>query len=92
MAEKHVLKWSGDDIIKFLDIYSKYESLWDTNNKNYMKKNARENSFNKFNARTAPGDEILRRKINNLKAVYRNEVKKENKSIREKNTRKLMDN
>ena len=45
MTDKQVLKWSGDEIIKVLDLYRKYEGLWDTNNIDYMNGNAREHSF-----------------------------------------------
>ncbi|RUM29381.1 MAG: hypothetical protein DSY42_06650 [Aquifex sp.] len=72
MTDKQVLKWSGDEIIRFLDIYRKYEGLWDTNNENYMKRNAREHSFKSLINELIeagveiPGEETLRKKIKNL--------------------------
>ena len=38
MAKRQNLRWSGEDILTFLDIYSNFETLWDTANENYMKK------------------------------------------------------
>ena len=88
MTDKQVLKWSGDEIIRFLDIYRKYEGLWDTNNENYMKRNAREHSFKSLINELIeagveiPGEETLRKKIKNLKDAYRNEVNKVKKSMK----------
>ena len=38
MAKRNVLKWSGDEIIQFLDIYQNYDVLWNVWDKNYGKK------------------------------------------------------
>ena len=47
MAKWQVLKWSGEDTVKFLNIYRNFEALWDTTNENYTKKNATEHNINK---------------------------------------------
>ena len=48
MAKWEVLKWSGEDIVKFLNICRNFEALWDTCNSVMitMKKNAREHHIN----------------------------------------------
>ena len=80
MTDRQVLKWSGDEIIKFLNLYKKYEGLWDTNNINYMKRNVREHTLKSLINELIgagveiPGEENLRKKIKNLKDAYRNEV------------------
>jgi len=28
MSRKQILKWSGDEVMKFLDIYQQHEVLW----------------------------------------------------------------
>ena len=38
MAKWEVLKWSGEDIVKFLNICRNFEALWDTCNENYEEK------------------------------------------------------
>ncbi len=63
------------DFWKFIE---KYEGLWDTNNENYMKRNAREHSFKSLINEMIeagveiPGEETLRKKIKNLKNAHRN--------------------
>ena len=81
------MKWLGDKIIRFLDIYRKYEGLWDTSNKNYMKRNAREHNLKSLINELIeagveiPSEETLRKKMKNLKDAYRNEVNKVKQSI-----------
>ena len=36
MSKKQGLKWNGNAVVDFLNIYEKYEILWDTNNENYF--------------------------------------------------------
>ena len=36
MLKKQGLKWNGNAVVDFLNIYEKYEILWDTNNENYF--------------------------------------------------------
>ena len=38
MSKKQGLKWNGNAVVDFLNIYEKYKILWDTNNQNYLKK------------------------------------------------------
>ena len=70
MAKKQNLRWSGEDILVFLDIYRNFEALWDTANENYMKRNAREHGMSKLLQEVAAaglhvkdGEESLKRKI-----------------------------
>ena len=86
---KAVLKWSGDDIMKFLDIFIKYDGLWNTSNENYMKRNSREHSLENLRQELIeagldiPDEDVLKRKMKNLKDSYRielNKVKKSKKS------------
>ena len=37
-ANRQVLKWSGEDIVKLLNIYRNFEALWDTYNEDYEEK------------------------------------------------------
>ena len=38
MSKKQGLKWNGNAVVDFLNIYEKYKILWDENNENYLKK------------------------------------------------------
>ena len=87
MAKKQNLRWSGEDILVFLDIYRNFEALWDTPNETYMKRNALEHGMSKLLQEVAAadlhvndGEESLKRKIKNLKDCYRNELNKINRS------------
>ena len=89
MSEEQNFKWSCNEIVRFLDIYRKYEGLWDTNIINYMKKNVREHSFKcLINELIEAGFEIpgeenfKKKKINSLKDAYRNEINKVKKSMK----------
>lgn len=81
-------RWSGQEIYKFLGVYQKYEELWDTCNEKYPKKNARQISFKKLIKELTeigyeiPYEEYLRKKIKNIKDVYRNELNKVKKSLK----------
>ena len=46
MAKWQVLKWYGEDIVKFLTIYKNFEAFWTLVIKT-MKKNAKEHNINK---------------------------------------------
>ena len=46
MVKWQVLKWSGEDIDTFLNIYRAFEALWDTCMKT-INRNAKEHSINK---------------------------------------------
>ena len=71
MSKKQGLKWNGNAVVDFLNIYEKYENLWDTNNENYFLKNAREHSFKRLYEELKhagpelqiPDEETLKRKI-----------------------------
>ena len=36
MSKKQGLKWNGNAVVDILNIYEKYEILWDTTNENYF--------------------------------------------------------
>ena len=84
MSKKQGLKWNGNAVVDFLNIYEKYEILWDTNNENYLKKNARERSFKRLYEELKhagpklqiPDEEALKRKIKSIKDCYRIELNK----------------
>ena len=89
MSKKQGLKWNGNTVVDFLNIYEKYEILWDTNNENHLKKNAREHSFKRLYEEhkhagpelQIPEEETLKRK--SIKDCYRielNKIKKSRKS------------
>ena len=89
MAKKQNLRWSGEDILVFLDINRNFEALWDTANENYIKRNAREHGMSKLlqevtaaGLHVNDGEESLKRKIKNLKDCYRNELNKINRSTK----------
>lgn len=90
MAEREgsAPRWSGLEIFKFLGVYQKYEELWDTCNEKYPKKNARQICFKKLLEELTgigydiPSEEYLRKKIKNIKDVYRNELNKVKKSLK----------
>ncbi len=70
-----------------MDVYRKYEDLLQRNTTNYIRRNAREHSFERLinNLIEAgveiPGEETLIKKIKNLKDGLRNKVNNVKKSI-----------
>ena len=73
MAKRNVLKWSGDEIIQFLDIYQKYDVLWNVWDENYGKK-TRGNMV--LIGWFSVDHELLKKKIKSLRDAYRLEVNK----------------
>lgn len=78
-------KWSGKDIITFLDIFRNYPCLWDASTADYINRNAKDSAYKKLleqleeqglHAELAP----LKKKIKSLRNTYRNEVYKMKKS------------
>ena len=86
MSKKRALKWSADTIIQFLEIYQKHEALWNTADENFLKKNARAQTFNRLvDELLEAGFEIadaetLKRKIKCIKDTYRIEAKRVERS------------
>ena len=88
MWKKQGLKWNGNAVVDILNIYEKYEILWDTNNENYFLKNVREHSFIRLYEELKhagpelqiPDEETLKRKIKSTKDCYRMELNKIKKS------------
>lgn len=79
------LKWSTDQIIKFLDVYRKYECLWDITSPEYLKRELKREAYTKLvNELELVGlsvtEDSLKRKIKNLRDAYRNELNKVKKS------------
>lgn len=72
---------------KFLGVYQKYEELWDTCNEKYSKKNERQICFKNLIKELTeigydiPTEDFLRKKIKNVRDVYRNESNKVKKSL-----------
>jgi len=86
--QEPTLKWSSNDISRFLLVYRKYESLWDTANENFMRKNARQNNMTNLRMELndigfqISNDELLKKKIKNIKDAYRHEANKVKKSMK----------
>lgn len=79
------IKWSGKEIISFLDLYQNYPCLWDVSSPDYIKRNAKDAAFTdllqqleKKGLHTTLGP--LKRKIKSLRDTYRNELYKIKKS------------
>ncbi|XP_069702742.1 uncharacterized protein [Periplaneta americana] len=79
-------KWNSNDIMKFLEVYERYELLWNTHNKEYLNKTKRELMFQKLVSELKKQGfekidiEVVRKKIKTLKTVYRQELTKIAKS------------
>lgn len=70
--QESALKWLSNDISRFLLVYRIYDSLWDTANENYMRKNTGQN--NMIN--------LKKKKIKNIKDAHRHEANKVKKSTK----------
>lgn len=83
MAES--LKWSSDQIVVLLNVYKKFECLWDIRSADYLKRDAKKQAFNdlinelELNGLSVTED-LLKKKIKNLRDAYRNELNKVKKS------------
>ena len=93
MSKKQGLKWNGNTVVDFLNIYEKDEILWDTNNENYLKKMPGSTVLKDYTRceklkhagpeLQIPDEETLKRKIKSIKDCYRielNKIKKSRKS------------
>lgn len=75
-------KWDGNQIISFLNIYEKYELLWNIRSNDHMNKLKRESAFEKLLKELQESGfekidiNILKTKIKTVKTVYRQEVNK----------------
>ena len=81
------MKWDGNTVLKFLDIYEKYDILWNTADKNiYSKRAERDVAFKRLvrelykNGFKIPNEKSLKKKIKNLKDTYKLELNKINES------------
>lgn len=83
------LKWNGKEIIEFLNMFRKYECLWNPSCDLYMKRNAKDAAFIELMAEMKSGGlEVstilqLKKKIKVLRDSYRlelNKVKQSRKS------------
>lgn len=82
------LKWSGKEVIQFLNIFRNYPCLWDVSAKEYLNRNVKESAYKELleNLKDAgmPGSlEAVKKKIKSLRDTYRKElckIKKSNKS------------
>lgn len=74
-------KWSGKEIISFLNIYQNYPCLWDVTDKDYLNRNMKDVAYNKLldDLRfvgipcTLEG---TKKKIKSLRDTYRKELNK----------------
>lgn len=77
--KKKIIKWSSDDITKFLEIFQNYELLWNIRHINYVDKPKRESSmrrlFDDLQEQSIVVTDIpfLRSKIKSIKTTYRQE-------------------
>lgn len=78
-------KWTSEDIIRFLNIYEKYDVLWNTQSSQYRDKSCRELALmgmvQELNMENVTVD-IIRSKIKMIKTVYNQERNKILKSKR----------
>ncbi|KAG5889492.1 hypothetical protein JTB14_026496 [Gonioctena quinquepunctata] len=78
-------KWSGKDIITFLDLFRNYPCLWDASFADYINRNAKDAACDELLQRLEErglksGFAPLKRKIKSLRDTYRSEVYKIKKS------------
>lgn len=75
-------------LLYICQFFRKYDSLWDTAIENYIRKNARHNNMaNQRMELTETGfrisnNELLKKKIKNMKDAYRHEANKVKKSVK----------
>lgn len=82
MSEK---KWSDDTTMKFVNIYSTLEVLWNTSLQNYKNKHSRQIVLEKIAAEMGIesfGVPEVKAKINNIRSAYYQETKKINASMK----------
>jgi len=80
MSEK---KWSDDTTMKFVNIYSSLDVLWNTSLPNYKNKHSRQIALEKIATEMnidGFGIPEIKSKINNIRSAYCQEVKKINAS------------
>jgi plasmid replication initiation protein len=81
-----VSNWSSKDVVRFLDVYEESEGLWNIRHSDYKNKIKRDSAMLKLMdellKRNVPVEsvEVLRKKIKSIKNVYRQELKKIEKS------------
>jgi plasmid replication initiation protein len=79
-------KWSGEEVMKFLDVYEDFESIWNIRHSDYSNKIKRDTSMLKLMDELlkryvrVESVEVLRKKIKSIKNVYRQELAKIEKS------------
>ena len=82
MTDAGESKWSTDHTSTFLEIYQRYDVLWDIKNPQYLSKTIRDTKLEDLKTKLtaigiyAPTTEFLRKKIKSLKNVYRQELSK----------------
>lgn len=79
------IKWDANQIISFLEIYEKYDCLWDASSPSYLKRDVKNKAFECILKQLIDdGYKItldqLKSKIKSLKDTYRNELNKIKKS------------
>lgn len=81
------MKWSGTEIMTFLNIYREYPSLWDVTSGLYLNHKAKKAAFKELLTRLESfglhSDEFhLRKKIKSIRDTYRIELRKLKKTIK----------
>lgn len=81
------LKWSSCQIVTFLDVYRKYECLWDVTSPDYLKRDVKREAYTELvNELDLVGltvtEDCLKKKIKNLRDAYRHELNKVKKNQR----------
>ncbi|XP_054259608.1 uncharacterized protein LOC128984325 [Macrosteles quadrilineatus] len=79
------VKWSSDQLVTFLEIYRKHECLWDIRSPEYLKRDSKQQAFAKLLDELRLNgiivtEDVLKKKIKNLRDAYRNELIKVKKS------------
>lgn len=79
------LKWTGNEIISFLNIFQNYPCLWDVSSKDYLNRNLKDASYTNLLEDLLSADipctvESLKKKIKSLRDTYRKELHKIQKS------------
>lgn len=78
------LKWSGKQVIDFLNLFQNYPCLWDVSSKEYLNRNLKEAAYSellenlKETGMPTTVDQV-KKKIKSLRDTFRKELSKINK-------------
>ena len=80
-------KWSSEDVVKFLDVYEKYEGLWNIWHSDYSNKIKHDSAMLKLMGKVLKRNvavesvEVLRKKVKSIKNLYWQELTKIEKKM-----------